>query len=268
MKNTSKPYSVEKFPRIRKATVDLLRAARRKNMIHSVVEVDITGVRQRLRRLKNETGRFASLTGYIVYCTARAVDQNKHMHAYRKGGNRLVLYDEVDVSTTIERKVEGEPQVVAMIVRAANQKSVTDISEEIRDEKAKEAKEAEIYGSIRLFLAIPAFIRQGIFRLLDRSPRLMKKRAGTIMVTSANLIGNGAFWGIPIASHTLNVTIGGIVDRITEVNGIYEKRQHLCLTLSVDHDIVDGAPAARFIRHLKKIIVKGAMETPGHKGLS
>ena len=139
MTNTSKPYRVEKFPRIRKATVDLLRAARRKNMIHSVVEVDITGVRTGLRRLKKETGRFASLTGYIVYCTARAVDQNKHMHAYRKGGNRLVVFDEVDVSTTIERKVEGEHQVVAMIVRAANHKSVPDISEEIRNEKNRDA---------------------------------------------------------------------------------------------------------------------------------
>ena len=76
------------------------------------------------------------------------------------------------------------------------------------------------------------------------------------MVTSANMTGVGAFWGIPIASHTLNITIGGLVDRILEVNGHFENREHLCLTLSVDHDIVDGAPAARFIRYLKKVIEK------------
>ena len=68
------------------------------------------------------------------------------------------------------------------------------------------------------------------------------------MATSANMAGSGAFWGLPIATHTLNITIGGIVERIEDINGVCEKREHLCLTLSVDHDIVDGAPAARFIR--------------------
>jgi len=258
MDKPPKNYIVEPYPRIRKATVDLLRAARRKNMIHSVIEVDITGIRSRLRHHKKETGRLVSLTGYIIYCAAKAVDENKHMHAYRKGRHRLVLFDDVDVSTTIERKVNGKNQVVAMIVRSANRKSVIDISGEIWQEKNKDARESEVYGSIRLFLAIPAFIRQAIFRLLDRSPQLMKKRAGTIMVTSASMSGTGAFWGIPIASHTLNITIGGVVNRIVEINGHYENREHLCMTLSVDHDIVDGAPAARFVRQLKKTVEKEA----------
>ncbi|MBW6536876.1 MAG: 2-oxo acid dehydrogenase subunit E2 [Mariniphaga sp.] len=38
-----------------------------------------------------------------------------------------------------------------------------------------------------------------------------------------------------------------------------ENREHICLTLSFDHDIVDGAPAARFIRHLKRQIESAEM---------
>ncbi len=76
------------------------------------------------------------------------------------------------------------------------------------------------------------------------------------MVTSANMAGNGSGWGIPVASHTLNVTIGGIVDRPVLLDGQLQNRQHLCLTLSFDHDIVDGAPATRFIRQLKRQIEK------------
>jgi pyruvate/2-oxoglutarate dehydrogenase complex dihydrolipoamide acyltransferase (E2) component len=34
-------------------------------------------------------------------------------------------------------------------------------------------------------------------------------------------------------------------------------REYLSLTISFDHDIVDGAPAARFMRRLKELIESG-----------
>lgn len=145
------------------------------------------------------------------------------------------------------------------LFRAANRKSVPEISKEIQDEKTAETTEAEVYRMMKLYLSIPAFIRRWLFRILDRSPVQMKKRAGTIMVTSVNMIGEGAGWGIPVASHTFNVVIGGIVRRAVKTGDITEDREHLCITLSFDHDIVDGAPAARFTRQLIKQIQSGEM---------
>lgn len=247
-------FSVKPFPRIRKATIGVLRAARKKNMIHMLVEMDISSARKAIRQLRRETKNYCSLTGYIIYCVAQTVEQNKHIHACRNRKNQMVLFDDVDVSTTIERNIGGNKEVVARIIRAANRKTAAEISEELKKEKTDDVQSAEVFRSVRLFLAIPGFIRQFIFRLLDKSPRLMKKRAGTVMVTSANMAGKGAGWGIPIATHTLNVTIGGIVDRPVLTNEKPENHEHICLTLSFDHDIVDGAPAARFIRHLKRQI--------------
>jgi len=34
-------------------------------------------------------------------------------------------------------------------------------------------------------------------------------------------------------------------------------REYLSLTMSVDHDLVDGAPAARFTQRLKELIESG-----------
>lgn len=257
MQETNDNYTKIQYPKIRKATIGVLKAAKRKNMIHSFIEIDITSARKNLRKLKKETNNYISFTGYIIHCASKAVDKNKIMHAYRNKKNQLILFNEVDVSTTIERKVDNNSEVVAMIIRGANHKTISEISEEIKNEKEKGVKEAEVFRSINLFLAIPSFIRQLVFRVLDKSPKLMKKRAGTIMVTSANMIGSGAGWGIPIATHTLNITIGGIVDRIIEQNNQFEKRQHLCMTFSFDHDIIDGAPAARCVRNIKKIIESG-----------
>ena len=86
----------------------------------------------------------------------------------------------------------------------------------------------------------------------------MKRKAGTVMVTSVGMmLGKGAGWGIPIASHTLNITIGGIVERHCEISGQIENREHICLTLSMDHNIVYGAHASRFVHKLKTLIAKG-----------
>ena len=116
-----------------------------------------------------------------------------------------------------------------------------------------------MFKSIRLYLAIPPVIRRLAFRLLDRFPRLMKQRAGTMMVTSVGMFGSGAGWGVPIASHTLNLTVGGMVTRPRLAGDRVEEREHLCLTVSFDHDIVDGAPAARYLRRLRKLIESGAV---------
>ncbi|MDF1550038.1 MAG: 2-oxo acid dehydrogenase subunit E2 [Bacteroidales bacterium] len=255
----SDKYTKVTYPKIRRATIGVLKAAKRKNMIHSIIEVDISNARRNIRKIKKETKKYISFTGYIIYCVSKAVNENKIMHAYRNKKNQLILFKDVDVSTTIERKIDNNSEVVAMIVRGANHKTIAEISEEIKTEKEKDVSEAEVFRSINLFLAIPSFIRQLVFRFLDKSPKLMKKKAGTIMVTSANMIGSGAGWGIPVATHTLNITIGGIVDRLVEQNNKVEKRQHLCLTFSFDHDIIDGAPAARFIRNIKKIIEGGVV---------
>ncbi len=70
------------------------------------------------------------------------------------------------------------------------------------------------------------------------------------------MFGTGGGWGIPVSNHTLQITLGGIATRSALINGQLENRQMLCVTISFDHDIVDGAPAARFIpRNLSKDVM-------------
>jgi len=247
-------YTIKPFPSIRRATIDLLEAASRKHMIHGLIEVDVSKPRHRLREIKETTGESISFTGFIIYSCAKVVEMNKHMHAYRDWRNRLILFDEVDVSTTVERLVEGRHEVIPTIIRAANRKSIQEIHQEIRQVQSQKVQEARVFQAIKWYLAIPAFIRRLFFRVLDRAPLLMKKNGGTVMVTSVGMFGRGAGWGIPIPSHTLNITIGGIVFRPSVVDGQIENREHLCLTVSFDHDIIDGAPAARFIQRFKELV--------------
>lgn len=65
----------------------------------------------------------------------------------------------------------------------------------------------------------------------------------------------GVGWALVIVPlHTLALTVGGMTQKPGIVDDWVEPREYLALTASVDHDIVDGAPAARFARHLRELI--------------
>jgi pyruvate/2-oxoglutarate dehydrogenase complex dihydrolipoamide acyltransferase (E2) component len=53
------------------------------------------------------------------------------------------------------------------------------------------------------------------------------------------------------------VTVGGIGEKPGVVDGHIAIREYLSLTISFDHDMIDGAPAARFTQRLKDLVESG-----------
>ncbi|RPI87364.1 MAG: dehydrogenase [Chloroflexi bacterium] len=250
-------YTTEPFSFSRQVAADGLAESIKKHWIHALIEVDVSKPRNRLREIKQEIGQSLSFTGFLIYCCAKAVDEDKHLHAYRDWHNRLILYDEVDVFTPVERFVQGRNEVHRTIIRAANRKSVRQIHDEIRQAQSEEREETVVVRSSKLYGAMPAFVRRVLYRAITSSPHLLKKNAGTILVTSLGMFGHGVAWGIPIPAHTLTLTVGGIASRPLANDGQIENREHLCLTFSFNHDIIDGAPAARFVQGFKEFVECG-----------
>lgn len=50
------------------------------------------------------------------------------------------------------------------------------------------------------------------------------------------------------------MTVGGLAQKPGVHEGQIAIREYLSLTLSFDHDIVDGAPAARFAKDFKELL--------------
>jgi pyruvate/2-oxoglutarate dehydrogenase complex dihydrolipoamide acyltransferase (E2) component len=70
----------------------------------------------------------------------------------------------------------------------------------------------------------------------------------------------GAGWAVGIVPlHTLCLTIGGVTLKPGVVDGRIEPREVLAVTASVDHDIVDGAQAARFAKAVRELIEGGGV---------
>lgn len=257
MKNNPNTYRTASFPRQRLLVMDACRYAKHKHMIHGFIEVDVTRPRRYIREHKTRTGESFSFTAFLIYCLARAIDQHKAVHAYRNWRNQLVIFEDVDVETIVERQVRGEPLGTVHIVRAANRKSLLEIHREIRTVQTQELQLREHPGWV-LYLFLPAFIRSRLWRIMARFPHFIKNNVGTAMVTAVGMFGKGGGWGIGLPFHTLNLTVGGIsrkpgvVETDAEVR--IEPREYLDLTLSFDHDLVDGAPAARFTRCLVQLV--------------
>lgn len=251
MKNAD--YQVIPFPKIRRLMEDGGRLGRQKHLVHGLFEMDVTEVRRLIHEHRAQTGEGISFTAFVIACLGQAVDRHKPIQAYRAWGGKLVLFDAVDVNTMFEVEVAGQKIIRPHTIRTANKKTLREIHNEIRAFQANhtESREGKF---ISWFVLLPGFLRRFFLRILFKNPHWLKGMNGTVSLTSVGMFGQGGGWGIPVSNHTLQVTLGGIAQRPVLVNEQIETRQVLCVTISFDHDIVDGAPAARFAHSLKELI--------------
>jgi pyruvate/2-oxoglutarate dehydrogenase complex dihydrolipoamide acyltransferase (E2) component len=241
------------FPAERELVVDAGYLGTGRHIIYGLVEVDVTRARELRRLLAARDETQISFTAFIVASLARAIAANPKVQAYRDWRRRLVVFHDVDVVTMIEP--ERGAVAIPHIIRNASRRTVRDISDEIRSIQAS-PKESEQAGTlIALAPRVPRFARLFFFWALKKNPQWFKRLEGTVVVTSVGMFGKGGGWGIGfLPTHTLGLTVGGIARKPGVHDGQIEVREYLNLTISFDHDIVDGAPAARFARKLIELI--------------
>jgi pyruvate/2-oxoglutarate dehydrogenase complex dihydrolipoamide acyltransferase (E2) component len=249
-------YRVVPDPRIRRWLAAAFRSVQHRPMIHGLLEVDVTTARARLAEHRASTGESLSFTAFLVGCLATAIDENKAVQAFRQGSKHLVVFEDVDVYVMIEREIAGQRAPIPYIVRSANRKTLQELHHEIRTAQAQDAEKATKWLQV-----LPAFSFRPLLAAFcwagRRRPQVWKNFVGTVGVTAVGMFGAGAGWGIPPAVPTLMVTVGGIGSKPIVLDGRVAVRDCLSLTISFDHDIVDGAPAARFAERLKELIESG-----------
>jgi pyruvate/2-oxoglutarate dehydrogenase complex dihydrolipoamide acyltransferase (E2) component len=259
MKKQHSDDQVVPYPKIRRFLEAAIRSTHHKPMIHGWGEVDVTRARAYLSDLKAKTGETLSFTAFLIACMAKAVDENRAVQAFRKGSNHLILFADVDVLTYIERDVSGQKQIMPYIIRAANRKTFREIHQEIRAAQVQDVAKTD--GGLKVFQSLPAFLFRPLFWVFSwigrRNPQLWKKNWGTVCLTAVGMFGKGAGWGMPPTEPTLTVVAGGIGEKPGVVDGQIAIRDYLSLTISYDHNITDGAPAARFAERLKDLIESG-----------
>jgi pyruvate/2-oxoglutarate dehydrogenase complex dihydrolipoamide acyltransferase (E2) component len=236
-------YRVEPLPPARLEVLALLQDATRfagRFTVHGLTEADVTEARRRLETIPD--GK-PSITSYVVASLARTVNAHPEVNA-RRVGRRLMFFDDIDIVVTIERHSRSGPAPGACRVRNGHEKTLREIDAELAAAKTGPIGREDPGPGLLPTMRIPRLIRRPTMRALARVPSAAARFGPAIGISSLGMFGTG--WGIPLSPMTLMVTVGGITRQPAMERGSLVEREFLPLTLSFDHSVVDGAPAARF----------------------
>jgi pyruvate/2-oxoglutarate dehydrogenase complex dihydrolipoamide acyltransferase (E2) component len=256
----SSPVQEVPWPRVRELVTDALSAAHKAHLAHAFAEIDVSRAMAAIETHKAALPEGPSFTAFLVYCLGRAVADHPVLHAYRKGRKKLVISGDVDVSTMIEkRKPDGALVPVSYVVRGANRKSLAEISDELRKAVRSDLADDPGVSYRRRIMRLPRPARRLLWWWVTRDPDRFRRQWGTVMLSNVgSCMLPRPFFGMASSFFTCTLTIGGRYERVAWADGRPEPRQTLNVTLTVDHDIVDGAPAARFGQTLMLLIEEGA----------
>jgi pyruvate/2-oxoglutarate dehydrogenase complex dihydrolipoamide acyltransferase (E2) component len=272
MKTETTPYQVIELSAGRRMMTAANDLYWQKHCLYGLLEVDVTIARQFIEQHKAQTGEQLSFTGFLAYCLARAVDEDKTVQAYKKGRKQLVVFDNVDVMMMVEHKAGEKRALMGHMIQGANHKTCQEIHEEIRRVQSEPLPPARgmpswFRSALLLPWPLPKLVKALLEMAVRRDPTIFTSMAGTVGISSVGMFGKGAGvkgtaalagWGIAPFEHVLDLLVGSIARKPAVVEDRIEPREILNLTVIFDHDMIDGAPAARFTRRLVELITSGS----------
>jgi pyruvate/2-oxoglutarate dehydrogenase complex dihydrolipoamide acyltransferase (E2) component len=263
------PYHVVDLAPGRRIWLNTLDMSWPAHSIYGLLEVDVTLVRRFIEEHKARAGETLSFTGYLTYCLARAVEEDKSVQSVLIGRRKLVMFDDVDVGLMVEGQIGDKRALMGHVVRAANRKTYLEIHEEIRAVQntpvpANRGMPNWFRRAMLLPWPLSSLTKAAIGAVMRRDPTMLAAMGGTVGITSIGLFGGGhSGWGLTPTTQSLSLVVGGVawkpvvVGRQESPPSRVEPREMLSLTVAFNHDVIDGGPATRFTRRLVELIESG-----------
>ncbi len=255
-------YRFQKIVRSRIATFDIFAVGMWKHHISAMLEFDVTESRAKLRELRKK-GVSVSFNAWLIKVIATVLEKYPEAAAYFCNKKKLIIFDDINVSVIIEKKI-GEKRVpIPLVIEKADKKSAAEISGEIEAAKNQELRHGDIVlkkkssSYERLYYQLPGFIRRFFWILLLKNPKAAFRTMGNVSVTSVGMIGKINGWFIHTSVHPISFGVGSVLVKPVVINNEVKPREILNMTILVDHDVIDGAPMVRFLGDLTEYIETG-----------
>ncbi|MCB0635652.1 MAG: 2-oxo acid dehydrogenase subunit E2 [Lewinella sp.] len=249
-------YRQESLSFARRMVIASASVTRTQSSFHSLATADITRIRQQIKLHREKTGERLSLTAYLVNCLARTVARHPACNSFRRG-RRIIYLDDVTVNVLVERDYGAERAPEPLAIRQAQAKSYYDIHQEVRAAQAQQREQMESPPGFRWLRWIPIWLLRLFVRWANRNIGFAQ-RYGKVAVTAVGMHAREGIWFIPHGTATVLVTVGSISEQAVLINGEWDRHEQLHLTVSFDHDLIDGAPAARFLADFLSVLEAGA----------
>jgi pyruvate dehydrogenase E2 component (dihydrolipoamide acetyltransferase) len=204
----------------------MLRSLQTTAQVTLTTEVDVTDAMQLREGLSRQwpDGGLSPLH-LVIKATARALEEHPRMNAIRQE-NAIELRREVNVGVAVSLQ-EG---LIVPTIRRANEKHLAEIARESRDLANRTREGKASYDEVT---------------------------GGTFTITNLGPYGIDAFTPIINSPQVGILGVGRVVEKPAVYRGEITKRSMMVLSLTFDHRVIDGAPAAEFLG-----TVKGCLEDP------
>lgn len=250
-------------PSNRQFIFDIGKLGASRHYVRGLVDVDITEALRKIKESRSPTHKL-TLASWMIKVIADTIVLHPPLNGVRLPGNKILVYEDVDVSLAIEKEVNGVSVPLPVVIRDANHKTPYEINTEIQAAKDQAVTDEGNYilGKkqdpflMKLAAWVPQWLRLYFWHHYILSWR-MKSIMGTVMVTAVGMVGYVKGWIIPTGVHPVLIAIGSLNKQPVIINGEVQKRDILHLTIAVDHDIIDGIPSARFCDDLVKRLESG-----------
>lgn len=195
---------------------------RERPQVTLTTEADATNLVMLRRQLIEEMGEKISYDAILVMLVARALGEHPYMNAMltEKGIEQMTRVN-------IGVAVDTERGLLVPVVRDAGAQKLSAINRRLREMTE---------------------------RALEGTSTPDELTGGTFTITNLGMFGIDAFTPIINPPECAVLGVGRIVSRPVGLDGQIVLREMMALSLSFDHRLVDGAPAARFLYRVRTLI--------------
>ena len=254
------------YPSSRQLTFDVGRVGLAKHHVRALLEVDVTEARSLIKQNRHR-GNKISFTAWLIKAIGDCVALHPQIAGVNDAKrNKVLVFEDVDISIVVEKEVNGTRVPLPYVIRKADKKTLCEIRDEIESAKSQTVAgegdyvlgEASSTMGMKLFVSLPQWLRLILMRVFVlRHPQRVKDLMGTVMITTAGMVGHTRGWIMPFGMHPLCLAFGSLNEQAAVYRGEIQKREILHLTVLIDHDVIDGVPAARFVDDLVKKLQAG-----------
>ncbi len=208
-------------------------AERMMESLHSMAQLtltaraDVTELAGLRELLSQRWDTRLSYTDFIIKATALALKEHPILNSALVG-EEIVLHGDVHIGVAVALE-EG---LIVPVVRHADQKSILEIHQAVRD-LAERARKGEL--------------------LVD------EVTGSTFTITNLGMYGIDAFTPVINPPEVAILGVGRAFEELALVNGQIAARSRMVLSLTIDHRIVDGAPGAAFLQTVVRYLEHPAL---------
>lgn len=246
-------YKKHKLTPYRRLVWDLLKQSDRFYLNHHMVLADLSRLNDHREACRQRGIAVPTYVAFVLAAIGRVIRDHPIFNSYLRTfpPKRLIIYQNIDITFTVEKQCGDEAMVILGKVRDADRRSLEEISEIIQQYGERNCEDLEEFKTLNQFYSrLPALFRRLFFELLVKPfPERVRRVGGTVAFTSVGKL--GVSFTAPLSMRSALFSLGEIAERPLCRQGNVVARPTAYLTLTYDHRIADGATAARLLNDLK-----------------